>query len=92
MRSQGTGMKVNHSGEDYNIISLGYNQDPRGQQLQYQDQSSMYRNQLRGQNLYSRDHSVSHNVVTGQQRTPPVGTPQRPMPPPQLREMVPWGQ
>lgn len=77
--------RSNRSGEDYNIIGLNYNADAGGQNLKYQDQSNMYRNQLRATNLMSKDHSVVHNVVTGELRLPPIGVPQRPTPPASIR-------
>ncbi|KAG2435892.1 hypothetical protein HXX76_007087 [Chlamydomonas incerta] len=65
-RTTGTGAKRNQGSESYNIISLNYNSGSGGQQLAAKDTAIKEARQARAVNLYSKSHSVSHNIITGE--------------------------
>ena len=46
-----------------------------------QDESTRYRAVLRAQNLFTKGHSVSHNIITGESRANPVFIPSAPLAP-----------
>lgn len=81
LRSSGAGGKQNKSSEHFDIISLNYHQTREGQQLQYKDDTIRYRAILRAQNLFEKNHSVPHNLITGEIRHNPVNVPPAPVAP-----------
>jgi hypothetical protein len=46
-----------------------------------QDEVTRYRAVLRSQNLFNKNHSVTHNIITGEARPNPVPVPPAPSPP-----------
>ena len=46
-----------------------------------QDEVTRYRATLRSQNLFNKNHSVTHNIITGEARPNPVPLPPAPLPP-----------
>ena len=43
-----------------------------------QDEVTRYRAVLRSQNLFNKNHSVTHNIITGEARPNPVPVPPAP--------------
>eukprot|EP00879_Flechtneria_rotunda_P021733 GHRR01022917.1.p1 GENE.GHRR01022917.1~~GHRR01022917.1.p1 ORF type:complete len:121 (+),score=55.36 GHRR01022917.1:542-904(+) len=78
VRQAGLKGKQNKGSEHFDIISLEYNPTPEGKKLQYKDGVTRYRAVLRQQNLFSKSHSVPHNIITGEVRQNPVGLPPAP--------------
>ncbi|KAI8476204.1 MAG: flagellar associated protein [Monoraphidium minutum] len=81
VRAAGLRGKQNKGSEHFNIITLGYHETPQGQALQFKDEVTRYRAVLRSQNLHNKNHSVSHNIITGEARHNPVLVPPAPMRP-----------
>lgn len=82
MRATGEGgSRKGKSGENYNIITLNYNNTPAGQELLYKDEQLKYKGQMRAIELYGRSHSVPHNIITGEPLQLPVPQPARPVAP-----------
>lgn len=80
-RDTGMGARSNKPSEHYNILTLDYAKDNEGQKLQFKDETSHYKAQMRAHTLYTKGHSVSHNIITGEMRQVPIPMPQRPVAP-----------
>lgn len=74
LRETGVGGKTNKSSEHFNIINLNYAPTPEGQALKQKDDFARQRAQMRTETLYSKAHSVGHNIITGQELGPPPTT------------------
>ncbi|GLC53214.1 hypothetical protein PLESTB_000720500 [Pleodorina starrii] len=70
----GTGARRNQGGESFNIITLDYKPTSGGQTLASKDSAYQERRQERAAHLYSRGHSVSHNIITGEPLKMPTPT------------------
>lgn len=66
LRDTGTGARRNKSGTEYNILTLDYNKSPGGQALSARDDAVKSKAAVRAANLYSKSHSVTHNIITGE--------------------------
>mmetsp|Transcript_24377 Transcript_24377/g.53264 ORF Transcript_24377/g.53264 Transcript_24377/m.53264 type:complete len:199 (+) Transcript_24377:253-849(+) len=80
-REEGTGALRNKSSEHYNIITLNYENSREGQTLKHQDETTMYKSQVRAANLYAKGNSVTHNIITGAPVSNPLGNIHRPVAP-----------
>ena len=46
-----------------------------------QDETARYRSMLRSHNLFTKNHSVPHNIINGEMRHCPGPLPPAPLPP-----------
>ncbi|KXZ49065.1 hypothetical protein GPECTOR_23g150 [Gonium pectorale] len=60
-RSAGTGARRNQSGQTVNIVTLSPVAAPSSRET-----AALDRQQQRAVHLYSKAHSVSHNIITGE--------------------------
>uniref|UniRef100_A0A7S0UNQ3 Uncharacterized protein n=1 Tax=Polytomella parva TaxID=51329 RepID=A0A7S0UNQ3_9CHLO len=65
-RETGIGAHANLSSEHYNILTLDYKNTPQGQALKQKDIGVMKRAEIRADVLFRHNHSVSHNIITGE--------------------------
>lgn len=71
--------KVRRAGQTTHLPPA--NQPPTN--LLTQDETTRYRSMLRSQNLFNKNHSVPHNIITGEVRQLPGHLPPAPLPPQQ---------
>ncbi|KAG2489815.1 hypothetical protein HYH03_011764 [Edaphochlamys debaryana] len=92
-RQAGMGQRRNQGSESYNIISLDYYNNPKGERLAQRDAAVKEARQVRANNLHSKAHSVTHNIITGEPIKFPaaVKPAAAPPPPPQKQQQSsPW--
>ncbi|GFR52764.1 hypothetical protein Agub_g15364 [Astrephomene gubernaculifera] len=77
-RAGGTGALRNRGGQSYDIITLDPLAGGRGQALAAKESAQYDKRQERAAVLYSRAHSVTHNIITGEPIRLPVPVKQQP--------------
>lgn len=63
LRTNGQGARRNQSSAAFNILTLDYDKSPKGAALAAHDEASKARSQMRAVNIYTRNHSVSHDII-----------------------------
>ncbi|DBA67276.1 hypothetical protein WJX79_006352 [Trebouxia sp. C0005] len=57
--------KSNRSGDHFDIVNLSYQSSQGGRQLKLMDETVKYKAALRTMDIFSKHHSVQHDIITG---------------------------